>query len=198
MEALIRSGHLVRTSFPVPNLSRFREEVTREWFSLPSQNQGDEGAGNNEGVLVLNETSNLVTIICHPKYAPIFGNLFAWRSPASSLQQRTEAAARLMARGVKRSEAERVLGQPTRSAHFRAAPTEEPAYAALTNGMSIPAGLSEINAQNLWCDIYDYPDGGYVSACYDAAASRWWADQPLVRIWFGCTNDARSIRWVKN
>jgi len=198
MEALIQSGYLVRTSFPVAKLSQYREEVSREWFSLPSDIQGDERMGGNEGVLGLNEASNVVTIICRPKYAPIFGTLFVWRSPASPLQQRAEAAAQLVARGVKRAEAERILGKPTRYAHFRAAPAGEPAYASLTNDLTIPAGLADTEAQNLWCDFYDYPGGAYVCFCYDAKASKWWAHQPLVRIWLGQTNDARTIRFVKN
>lgn len=193
MEALIRSGYLVRTSFPVANLSSHREEVG-EWFSLPS---GDQETGGYEGVRVMNEASNLVTIICRPRYAPIFATLFVWRSPVSSLQQRAEAAAQLVARGAKRSEAEHVLGQPTRYAHFRAAPTEEPAYAALTNGPSIPAGFSKTNVQNLWRDVYDFTGGGYVSLCYDAAASNWSTDQPLIRIWFGYTNAPERIRLVE-
>ncbi len=50
----------------------------------------------------------------------------------------------------------------------------------------------------MWCDFYDFPGGGYVCFAFDAKASKWWADRPLIRVWFGQTNDARTIRFPKN
>jgi len=108
MEALIRSGYLVRVQFPVTNLASQREEVVREWFSLPDHGEA------NEGIMGLDEASNIVTIVCRPKYAPIFGTLFEWRSPDFALPQKAEAASQIVPRGTKQCEAERILGRPTR------------------------------------------------------------------------------------
>jgi len=192
MEALIRSGYLVRVQFPVTNLASRCEQVVREWFSLP-----DHGVAN-EGIMGLDEASNIVTIICRPKYAPVFRTQFEWRSSDSALPQKAEAASRIVPRGTKQYEAERILGRPTRYLHFRAPVAAEPAYASLTNDLRLPVGTTEREAQNIWCDFYDFPDGGYVCFAFDAKASKWWADRPLVRVWFGQTNGARTITFPEN
>jgi len=192
VEAMIRSGNLVRLQFPVTNLVIRREEVAGEWFRLPEHSEGDVE------IMGVDAVSNLVTIICRPKYAPIFGTLFQWRSPDSSLRQRAEAAAQLAPRGATRRGAERILGLPTRCARFRAPFAADPAYAPLANDFGLPEGTSEGEAQNLWCDFYDFPGGEYVCFCFDAKNSKWSVDLPLVRVWFGHTNDAQTIRFPKN
>jgi hypothetical protein len=191
MEALIRSGYLVRLQFPVTNLAILREQVRREWFSLPDHGE------NNEGITGLNEASNLVTIVCRPDYALAFGELFAWRSPDSPLARKAEMALKLVPLSTKQAEAERILGRPTRYGHFRVAVTVEPAFAALTNDLNRPKGMTEAEVQNVWCDYYDLPGGGYVCLAFDAKATNWWAERPLIRIWSGYTNNVATIHFPK-
>jgi hypothetical protein len=191
MEALIRSGYLVRVQFAVTNLASRRQEVG-EWFHAPDYGEADEG------ILGFDDTSNLVTIICRPRYAPTFATLFEWRSPDSSLPQKAEAALRVVPKGTKQWEAERILGRPTRCVHFRASAGAEPAYASLTNDLTLPDGTTAAEAQNVWCDFYDFPGGGYVCFAFDVKASKWWADRPLIRVWLGQTNDAQTIQFPKN
>ena len=64
VEAMIRSGNLVRLQFPVTNLVIRREEVAGEWFRLPEHSEGDVE------IMGVDAVSNLVTIICRPKYTP--------------------------------------------------------------------------------------------------------------------------------
>ncbi len=192
MEALIRSGYLVRLQFSVTNLASRREQVAREWFSLPDHGEG------NEGITGSCEASNLITFVCRPKYAAVFATLFQWRSPDSSLSQRAAAAVQLVPRGTRQCEAQRILGPPTRYAHFRAPAAAEPGYASLTNDLRLPDGTLETEAQSVWCDFYEFPGGEYVCVAFDAKAARWWADRPLIKVWFGRTNDAQTIRFPKN
>lgn len=106
--------------------------------------------------------------------------LAVWRSPGASTQQQADAASRLIPKGTKQAEVERVLGEPTRRARFYGPVIYAPGYVGPTN-----ATYSDV-----WCDYYDLGGGGYVRLTFDVEASRSkWEDRPLIDISPGNTND---------
>src|SRR5688572_4510407 len=106
-------------------------------------------------------------------------NLLIWRSPDVPVDKRAEAASRLVPKGTKQAEAERVLGEPTRRERRHGPIIYAPGHKGPTNATYL----------NIWCDVYDFGGGDYVQVVFDIEASRSkWEDRPLIRISSGNTN----------
>jgi hypothetical protein len=100
-------------------------------------------------------------------------DLAIWRSPISTVQERAEAASRLLVKGTSLIEAEQVLGKATRHERWHGP------LMGSTKGSTL----------DRWLDLYDFDGGNYVSISFNVQPSpARWEDWPLEYIGSGNTN----------
>ena len=111
--------------------------------------------------------------------------LQVWQAPSSSLEERAEAISKLIPKGTKMAEAERVLGQPTRRERWHGPSLLQP-----SSGATSPAG-GYTDEDRL---IYDFPGGGVIYLRFDALASDSKSqNRPFVGAVCAHTNDFQFI-----
>jgi len=100
-------------------------------------------------------------------------DLAIWRSPRSSVQDRAEAASRLLVKGTRLIEVEQVLGEATRHERWHGP------LLGSTNASTVDG----------WLDLYDFDGGDYVSISFEVESSpSHWEDWLMEYISSGNTN----------
>lgn len=122
----------------------------------------------------------MLVLGCQPRRTSDNMDLERWYSSDASLDQRLDAASRLVLEGTKQVEAERILGKPTRRGRFHGPVVYLPGYEGPTNRTH----------SDVCFDFYDFNDGDYVCLTFDNEVSRSsrFEDSPLLSISTGNTN----------
>jgi hypothetical protein len=109
-------------------------------------------------------------------------SLAVWRSPDSTIDQRMEAASRLVPTGTEEAQAQRILGEPADARLF---------YGPVFYAPGRPGYLSATNVAgcDIRRDLYDFAGGDYVALSFDLGAPQHrWKEGRLLGISIGNTN----------
>ena len=119
--------------------------------------------------------------------------LAIWQSSESTLQQRTDAARRLIPLGTKQIDASRILGASSRRVR-RHGPSLT--FVTHTNTLEPQQEVQTVAYVDEWRCYYDFSTGDYVCVTFDINASATnWKVRPVIRITSGNTNSETIIRF---